>query len=183
MIQVGCAGAGISSAAPAVKLLPVIDFMESAHSSFLSSELFPVPHSPQMAPTAPWVFSRFAGIIFFTGSMKQTGMWQLKHLGCSKVFLCCRSRPDWRLVLPVNGTAHPALPVFRRTCAIYIHALEPNSFSQAGSDGVSWYKENQIDFHNRTAITEAHHWSCSRLRWGEILDSLKEPESNIFFSF
>lgn len=54
MIQVGCAGAGISSAAPAVKpLLPAIDFMGSADSSLLSSELFPIPHNPQMAPTAP----------------------------------------------------------------------------------------------------------------------------------
>lgn len=134
-------------------------------------------------PTAPWVVSRFAVTIFFTGSIKQTGMWQLNHLGCSKVFLCCSSRPDWRLVLPVNGTAHPALPACRRACGVCIHALKPNSFSQAGSDGVSWYKENQIDFHNRTAITEAHDWNCSRLRWWDILDSLKEPECNLFFPF
>lgn len=158
MIQVGCAWAGISSAAPAVKLLPVIDFMASADSSSLSSELFPAPHSPQMAPTAPWVVSRFAGTILFTGSIKQTGMWQPNHLGSSKMFLCCRSRPDWRLVLPVNRTAHPALPVFRKACAaVCIHALDPNSFSRAGSDAASWDKENLIDFcwcHSRTTSLE-----------------------------
>lgn len=157
MIQVGCAGVGIGSAAPAVKLLPVIDFMGSADSSFLSSELFSFPHSPEMAPTAPWVVSRFAGTILFTSSIKQTGTWQPSHLGCSKTFLRCRSRPDWRLVLPVNRTVQPALPVFRRACAVCIYALDPNSFSRTGSDVVFGYKENLIKFcwcHNRTTSLE-----------------------------
>lgn len=180
MIQVGCAGVGMQLCCPSSEAAAYYWLYGECWWLFLRSELFPIPHSPQMARTAPWAVLRFAGTILFTVPIKQTGMWQPSHSGCSKTFLCCRSRPDWRLVLPVNRTAHPALPMFRRVCAVCIHALDPNSFSRAGNDVVCGYRENPTNFswcHNRTTSLELQQTYMRRYTW--VFERTRKQ--NLFF--
>lgn len=73
-------------------LLLDVDFMGSADNSSLSSELFPIPRSPQRASTALQVLSRVTGKlqqpnpISFIVSIGQTERSQPSHFGCSRCF-------------------------------------------------------------------------------------------------
>lgn len=105
-------------------LLPDIDFMGSTDSSALSSELFPIPCSPQMAPAAPEVVSRSASTlhqpstILFTKSIEQTDTRQKNHLVCSKRFLCSSS-------LWAGWNSSPCV------ACVCLHALDSKIFWQS----------------------------------------------------
>lgn len=118
MVQVRCTGAGISLHCCQILTLWGTD------SSALSSELFPIPCSPQMAPAAPEVVSRFTSTlhqpstILFTKSIEQTDMRQKNHLVCSKRFLCSSS-------LWAGWNSSPCV------ACVCLHALDSKIFWQS----------------------------------------------------